>query len=223
MVLLLYGRIPSNLSRSPSATSGGSEIFNTAGFARTLATTHSPTLAWDLPLRSDSYTNQQLTTAPPLCDDSENKQLSLNHLGPETNTSSCSPIDRSSSSSLSITTMRSEKSLSPNLNQKNYEDNLVAEIEPKAENFDATAPAGLKSSDTSDGPRDIATDPSRRRKRGRPLKNSAPSRPPNQLKTTGMRSKTGCLTCRKRKKKCDEAKPVCKPDQRSISLMGFPS
>ena len=51
--------------------------------------------------------------------------------------------------------------------------------------------------------------PKLKRPRGRPRKH-----PLTPIVTTNKiakgRSKTGCLTCRKRKKKCDEAKPRCK-------------
>ena len=48
-----------------------------------------------------------------------------------------------------------------------------------------------------------------KRPRGRPRKH--PLTPAvNANKSTKGRSKTGCITCRKRKKKCDEAKPRCK-------------
>lgn len=48
-----------------------------------------------------------------------------------------------------------------------------------------------------------------KRPRGRPRKH--PLTPVvNTSKVTKGRSKTGCITCRKRKKKCDEAKPRCK-------------
>jgi len=48
-----------------------------------------------------------------------------------------------------------------------------------------------------------------KRPRGRPRKH--PLTPvANTNKVTKGRSKTGCITCRKRKKKCDEAKPRCK-------------
>lgn len=51
--------------------------------------------------------------------------------------------------------------------------------------------------------------PKAKRPRGRPRKHPiAPPLPANKI--TKGRSKTGCLTCRKRKKKCDEAKPRCK-------------
>lgn len=50
--------------------------------------------------------------------------------------------------------------------------------------------------------------PKPKRPRGRPRKH-----PPTSVAITGKvtkgRSKTGCITCRKRKKKCDEAKPRC--------------
>ncbi|OAA50520.1 Zn(2)-C6 fungal-type DNA-binding domain protein [Metarhizium rileyi] len=47
-----------------------------------------------------------------------------------------------------------------------------------------------------------------KRPRGRPRKH--PHTPAvNTNKVTKGRSKTGCITCRKRKKKCDEAKPRC--------------
>ena len=49
-----------------------------------------------------------------------------------------------------------------------------------------------------------------KRGRGRPRKNSIStlSSPTFKAKTF-VRSKTGCMTCRKRKKKCDERKPEC--------------
>ncbi|KAF2213610.1 hypothetical protein CERZMDRAFT_111256 [Cercospora zeae-maydis SCOH1-5] len=43
------------------------------------------------------------------------------------------------------------------------------------------------------------------RKRGRPRKHPVVE----QKKSTHIRSKTGCKTCRRRKKKCDEARPSC--------------
>jgi hypothetical protein len=47
------------------------------------------------------------------------------------------------------------------------------------------------------------------RKRGRPRKHPLPV-PGGQVKIAKGRSKTGCITCRRRKKKCDETKPACK-------------
>lgn len=48
-----------------------------------------------------------------------------------------------------------------------------------------------------------------KRPRGRPRKHPLPSSTV-AAKITKGRSKTGCITCRKRKKKCDEAKPRCR-------------
>lgn len=44
--------------------------------------------------------------------------------------------------------------------------------------------------------------------RGRPRKHPLPT-PESLAKVAKGRSKTGCITCRKRKKKCDERKPTC--------------
>ncbi len=51
-----------------------------------------------------------------------------------------------------------------------------------------------------------------KRPRGRPRKLSLVPPTPGGPKATKGRSKTGCITCRKRKKKCDEAKPRCEFD-----------
>lgn len=51
--------------------------------------------------------------------------------------------------------------------------------------------------------------PKVKRPRGRPRKHPLPPSCAANKVTKG-RSKTGCITCRKRKKKCDEAKPRCK-------------
>ncbi|KAF4511976.1 hypothetical protein G6O67_001168 [Ophiocordyceps sinensis] len=48
-----------------------------------------------------------------------------------------------------------------------------------------------------------------KRPRGRPRKKSLTTATVSATKVTKGRSKTGCITCRKRKKKCDEAKPRC--------------
>jgi hypothetical protein len=50
-----------------------------------------------------------------------------------------------------------------------------------------------------------------KRKRGRPRKHPLPeSGPGSKTVPKRTRTKLGCLTCRRRKKKCDEAKPECK-------------
>jgi hypothetical protein len=61
------------------------------------------------------------------------------------------------------------------------------------------APASIESA---------STDPKPKRPRGRPRKHPLATAVSTSKVTKG-RSKTGCITCRKRKKKCDEAKPRC--------------
>ncbi|KAJ4125502.1 hypothetical protein NW768_009123 [Fusarium equiseti] len=53
-----------------------------------------------------------------------------------------------------------------------------------------------------------SSDPKPKRPRGRPRKHPLTAAV-SASKVTKGRSKTGCITCRKRKKKCDEAKPRC--------------
>lgn len=65
--------------------------------------------------------------------------------------------------------------------------------------FQNTALAAPETSASTSGPK---------RGRGRPRKNPVPA-PTNGAKVTKGRSKTGCITCRRRKKKCDEGKPAC--------------
>ncbi|KAK4192315.1 fungal-specific transcription factor domain-containing protein [Podospora australis] len=61
-----------------------------------------------------------------------------------------------------------------------------------------------------------------KRPRGRPRKHPlTPNLPAN--KVTKGRSKTGCLTCRKRKKKCDETKPRCMNcEKNAVVCEGYP-
>jgi hypothetical protein len=59
------------------------------------------------------------------------------------------------------------------------------------------------------------------RKRGRPRKHPLPT--PGQTKVAKGRSKTGCITCRRRKKKCDETKPACLNCQKNaVVCEGYP-
>jgi hypothetical protein len=93
--------------------------------------------------------------------------------------------------------------------EKDSDDALaVPKIEPMEEdfNFNALKHAPLAPSAPADVQGSLQT--KQKRPRGRPRKH--PLTPVvNTSKITKGRSKTGCITCRKRKKKCDEAKPRC--------------
>ncbi|BDD56763.1 hypothetical protein MAP00_002188 [Monascus purpureus] len=97
-----------------------------------------------------------------------------------------------------------------------------ADVTPKIEELDdsdslqAIKPATPSTDSTADPPVHIP------RKRGRPRKNPLPL-PGTQVKITKGRSKTGCITCRRRKKKCDETKPSCLNCQKNaVVCEGYP-
>jgi hypothetical protein len=83
-------------------------------------------------------------------------------------------------------------------------------IEPKIEitdedvSMDGLAEVDAESLNISDENKEL---PRPKRPRGRPRKH--PIQTAETQKIQKGRSKTGCLTCRKRKKKCDETKPTC--------------
>ena len=70
----------------------------------------------------------------------------------------------------------------------------------------------MQSSNPPKSPSMEAVEPVKKR-RGRPPKNSVARKPPppksTRPKRTFQRCKTGCVSCRARKKKCDEQKPSC--------------
>lgn len=86
-----------------------------------------------------------------------------------------------------------------------HEEEFDELIEPKVESpGDDAALALIESHRRS---MDFISPMTAKRPRGRPRKH--PIVPESINKVTKGRSKTGCITCRKRKKKCDEAKPRC--------------
>lgn len=80
-------------------------------------------------------------------------------------------------------------------------------VVPKVESPGGPDMEALTFSALSPGP---SSQPSQsRRPRGRPRKHPIQTAEA-MAKVAKGRSKTGCITCRRRKKKCDEAKPECK-------------
>lgn len=102
-------------------------------------------------------------------------------------------------------------------------DMVLSDIPPKVEELDDDVQSVKRSEvgnefdhENSGAP---ATVP---RKRGRPRKHPLPT-PGGQAKVTKGRSKTGCITCRRRKKKCDETKPACLNCQKNaVVCEGYP-
>lgn len=81
------------------------------------------------------------------------------------------------------------------------------EVVPKIEEEELSL-SSVKTEPHADDTPISPTEPVRiRRGRGRPR--IYPPRSPTTSKQAKARSKTGCFTCRKRKKKCDETKPSC--------------
>jgi hypothetical protein len=87
---------------------------------------------------------------------------------------------------------------------------LVPKLEP-IDDIDMADLSDMKESLIPETPSSVSTPPQVKRPRGRPRKHPKPS-PESLAKVTKGRSKTGCITCRRRKKKCDETKPGCKSD-----------
>ena len=95
---------------------------------------------------------------------------------------------------------------------------LVPKLEPKDDDVDMS---DMKESIVPETPPASASSASpmspiaMKRPRGRPRKHPKVS-PDSIVKNAKGRSKTGCITCRKRKKKCDEAKPGCESNMRGF-------
>ena len=85
---------------------------------------------------------------------------------------------------------------------------LVPKLEPIDDDVDMT---GVKESTVPETPSASTSPVTTKRPRGRPRKHPKVN-PDSVVKVAKGRSKTGCITCRKRKKKCDEAKPGCELD-----------
>ncbi|KAJ5188797.1 Protein of unknown function DUF3468 [Penicillium cf. griseofulvum] len=143
-------------------------------------------------------------------------------------------IIRASTSSASTGASTDDASIdSPDWNEKSFDQNQeqlkgfpyfdpqlehIMEI-PKVEELDELDDdlSSIKQADVESGaPAPVP------RKRGRPRKHPLPV-PGGQAKVTKGRSKTGCITCRRRKKKCDETKPACQNCQKNaVVCEGYP-
>ena len=92
---------------------------------------------------------------------------------------------------------------------QNNDELLVPKLEPIDDDVDMS---DMKEGAVSETPSAFSRSPTSpiamKRPRGRPRKHPKVS-PDSIMKLAKGRSKTGCITCRKRKKKCDEAKPGC--------------
>lgn len=117
-------------------------------------------------------------------------------------------MDQSSNSSLSASTMGSEVYMSSDEEEEVADNDDMADVVLKVEEPEVALVEDIKRSNMSETPDDKVDEVLSKRKRGRPKKNiTSPSTAVS--KVAKGRSKTGCVTCRKRKKKCDEAKPSC--------------
>lgn len=90
---------------------------------------------------------------------------------------------------------------------------VVPKLEPIEDvNMADVEQADVKGNIVPETPSAGSTPAQTKRPRGRPRKHPKPT-PESMAKVTKGRSKTGCITCRRRKKKCDEAKPGCESIQ----------
>lgn len=89
---------------------------------------------------------------------------------------------------------------------------LVPKLEPLEDEAagvtDFEPSPAMKESAVPESPSSDSVSALAKRPRGRPRKHPKPT-PESLAKVAKGRSKTGCITCRKRKKKCDETKPGC--------------
>ena len=127
------------------------------------------------------------------------------------------PSQQSNSSSSHCSTPSSGSPIAtppfPGSNGASFDD----EIAPKIEELDDginEAKASLKA-EVELLEEEVVT----RRPRGRPPKKPLIESALSVSKVSNkVRSKTGCFTCRRRKKKCDEAKPTCTVEKRNIPI-----
>jgi hypothetical protein len=121
------------------------------------------------------------------------------------------PSSHSSDSSWTSTVEASPESFSDSeLSESDVEESLngdrrVAKVERPLEPLDTRHPTENDLMMTTHGRADSLSPKKKGPGRPRKLGNARPGEPVRR----NLRVKTGCHTCRKRKKKCDEAKPEC--------------
>lgn len=152
--------------------------------------------AW---MNANSTTQLQVDQLPPIG----------NPMDISMDTSSAPTMDREASSSCtdSWSTGCADRDEVENDRWEQGSDDILAipKLEPMDDDFDLN---DVMAAPLKPVLETVSTQNKQKRPRGRPRKH-----PLNPLAGTGKvtkgRSKTGCITCRKRKKKCDEAKPRC--------------
>ncbi|KAF2671054.1 hypothetical protein BT63DRAFT_453433 [Microthyrium microscopicum] len=101
-----------------------------------------------------------------------------------------------------------------------YDDHLSGV--PKLEDHDEEESIDVKLEQSEASATELVLVPGKR-PRGRPRKHPKLDPQSQSPKVTKGRSKTGCKTCRKRKKKCDERKPSCRNcEQNNVHCEGYP-
>ncbi|QSS63536.1 C6 transcription factor OefC [Histoplasma capsulatum] len=145
------------------------------------------------------------------------------------NFSSESPL-QNNSLELSPTSSHSSQSYSFAVVSSPDTDMTADEVTPKVEEIEDEAAVSLEGINQQDKDTDLQTCSAETtarnviegpRKRGRPRKHPLPT--PGLAKVAKGRSKTGCITCRRRKKKCDETKPSCLNCQKNaVVCEGYP-
>jgi hypothetical protein len=127
-----------------------------------------------------------------------------------------SSISSSTCSAISSTTLSTDVSMYSEDEDDRSESSSRRPSEPmsfKAETSEELSLESIKRTSSSeslaDGDSDTKFAFSERKKRGRPRRLTESGSIAKQKIVQG-RSKTGCITCRRRKKKCDERKPECK-------------
>ncbi|MCJ1378049.1 hypothetical protein MMC17_001145 [Xylographa soralifera] len=214
MVLVLHPYPPSleQLSLRSSLRTTSSIVRSTLSSRSTdtLEATRSP--EWSLPLRQDIAASVPASTIHKDANGPTRDRSWSGHSHLEVNTSLRPTTEQSSMSPLSSSTLGSELCSSSDT-EADEEPTRMYDVVPKLEDDEDGVIESIKRADSSDD-LDSTADGFRRKdsilkkKRGRPKK-PQPSQSATQVKVTKGRSKTGCLTCRRRKKKCDEAKPSC--------------